>query len=214
MLTTFDHSSRLASTTRLLLGVSAAALGLGLGVPAMAQTALPPVQVTGSQTGSYTAPSSDLVKLQEPLIDTPISVTTITQQLMEDRGDTNLNDALRNVPSVTLASNEFSFRATRPISADFPRAPTCSWTACATSACIIAIPSTWSEVEVLEGPDVILFGRGSTGGVIEQDTKTPQLEQFIDAQHQRRHQCSVAGDGRCERAHRRAGNARRLPPQR
>jgi len=91
MFRTSDNSPRLASATRLLLGVSATALALGLSAPAMAQTALPPVQVTGSQAGSYTAPASDLLKLQEPLLDTPISVTTITQQLMQDRGDTNLN---------------------------------------------------------------------------------------------------------------------------
>ena len=34
---------------------------------------------------------------------------------------------------------------------------------------------------MLEGPDFILFGRGSTGGVIEQDSKMPPLEQFTDA---------------------------------
>ncbi len=42
-------------------------------------------------------------------------------------------------------------------------------------------PFNLSQVEVLEGPDSILFGRGSTGGVVEQDSKTPQLEQFTDA---------------------------------
>jgi len=49
MFKTFENSPRLASATRLLLSASAAALGLGLSAPAMAQTALPPVQVTGSQ---------------------------------------------------------------------------------------------------------------------------------------------------------------------
>ena len=41
-------------------------------------------------------------------------------------------------------------------------------------------PFNLNEVEVLEGPNSILFGRGSTGGVMEQDSKTPQLEQFIN----------------------------------
>ena len=42
-------------------------------------------------------------------------------------------------------------------------------------------PFNLNQVEVLEGPDSILFGRGSTGGVVEQDSKAPQLEQFMDA---------------------------------
>ncbi len=42
-----DNSPRLNCATRLLLGASAATLGLALGAPAMAQTALPPVQVAG-----------------------------------------------------------------------------------------------------------------------------------------------------------------------
>ena len=49
-------------------------------------------------------------------------------------------------------------------------------------------PFNLNQVEVLEGPDSILFGRGSTGGVIEQDSKTPEPEQFTDASAQRRHQ--------------------------
>jgi len=180
MFKTCENSPRLASATRLLLGASAAALGLGLSAPAMAQTALPPVQVTGAQAGSYTAPSSDLLKLQEPLLDTPISVTTITQQLMEDRGDTNLNDALRNAPGVTLASNESSFMGNVPYIRGFSARTDMFLDGMRDIGMYYRDPFNMSEVEVLEGPDSILFGRGSTGGVVEQDTKTPQLERFID----------------------------------
>jgi catecholate siderophore receptor len=37
------------------------------------------------------------------------------------------------------------------------------------------------QVEVLEGPSSILFGRGSTGGVINQASKLPMLEPSLDA---------------------------------
>lgn len=180
MFTTSEYSSR----PRLLLGVSAAALGaafgLALSAPAMAQTALPPVQVTGSQTGSYTAPSSDLVKLQEPMLDTPITVTTITQQLMSDRGDQNLNDALRNAPGVTLASNESSFMGNVPYIRGFSARTDMFMDGMRDIGMYYRDPFDLTQVEVLEGPDSILFGRGSTGGVIEQDSKTPQLTQFTD----------------------------------
>src|ERR1700733_688646 len=181
MFKTSDNLPRLTSAARLLLGASAAALGLGLSAPAMAQTALPPVQVTGSQAGSYTAPSSGLLKLQEPLLDTPISVTTITQQLMEDRGDTNLNDALRNAPGVTLASNESSFMGNVPYIRGFSARTDMFLDGMRDIGMYYRDPFNLTDVEVLEGPDSILFGRGSTGGVVEQDTKTPQLEQFMDS---------------------------------
>ena len=63
--------------SRLLAGT---ALSLGFAASALAQTALPPMEVKAEQTGSYTAATSDLAKLTEPLQDTPISVTTVTQQ--------------------------------------------------------------------------------------------------------------------------------------
>ena len=97
---------------RFLMGSSLASIGLALAAPAFAQTELSPVQVEGAATG-YTAPSG-LTKLSEPLLDTPVSATTVTQQLMQDRGNTNLNDALRNVPSITLQSNESSFIGNDP----------------------------------------------------------------------------------------------------
>ena len=36
------------------------------------------------------------------------------------------------------------------------------------------------NVEVLKGPASIYFGRGSTGGIINQVSKAPQLEGFYD----------------------------------
>ncbi len=82
MLTQNDNRKRVAISARLLTGASLAALGITLAAPALAQTVLSPVQVQGNGTGDYTAANSGLAKLPEPLLDTPISVTTITQQLM------------------------------------------------------------------------------------------------------------------------------------
>ena len=178
MFTMARNSSRAA---QLLLGASAAALSLVLSAPAMAQTVLSPVQVTGQATGSYTATNSDLTKLPEPLLDTPITVTTITQQLMTDRGDTNLNDVLRNAPGITLASNESSFMGNVPYIRGFSARTDMFLDGMRDIGMYYRDPFNMSQVEVLEGPDSILFGRGSTGGVVEQDSKTPQLAQFIDA---------------------------------
>ena len=112
----FKTSMPLAAA-RFLMGSSLTTIALTLAAPALAQTELSPVQVQGEGAGSYTAPSG-LAKLTEPMLDTPVSATTVTQQLMQDRGDTNLNDALRNVPSITMQSNESELDGQRPL---YPR---------------------------------------------------------------------------------------------
>jgi catecholate siderophore receptor len=179
MLTILAHPSREKSLfSRLLAGT---ALSLGFAASALAQTALPPMQVTGEQAGSYTLTKSDLVKLMEPLQDTPISVTTVTQQLMQDRGNTNLNDALRNVPSITLQSNESSWMGNAPFIRGFSARTDMFLDGMRDIGMYYRDPFNLTAVEVLQGPDSILFGRGSTGGVIEQDSKMPTLEQFTSA---------------------------------
>jgi catecholate siderophore receptor len=40
-------------------------------------------------------------------------------------------------------------------------------------------PFDMQEVEVLQGPSSVTFGRGSTGGVVNQASKTPRLDQII-----------------------------------
>ncbi|HEX4118062.1 MAG TPA: TonB-dependent siderophore receptor [Rhizomicrobium sp.] len=164
--------------SRLLTGT---ALSLGFAASALAQTALPPMEVKAEQTGSYTAATSDLAKLTEPLQDTPISVTTVTQQLMQDRGDTNLNDALRNVPSITLQSSESSWEGNAPFIRGFSARTDMFVDGMRDIGMYYRDPFNLDKVEVLEGPDSILFGRGSTGGVVEQDSKMPSLDQFISA---------------------------------
>jgi catecholate siderophore receptor len=179
----FKTSMPLAAA-RLLMGSSLTTAGLAtitlaLAAPAFAQTELSPVQVQGEGAGSYTAPSG-LSKLTEPLLDTPVSVTTVTQQLMQDRGNTNLNDALRNVPSVTLESSESSWEGNAPYIRGFSARTDMFMDGMRDIGMYYRDPFNLNQVEVLEGPDSILFGRGSTGGVIEQDSKTPEQEQFTN----------------------------------
>jgi len=177
----FKKSPRRDSVlTASLIGASAAVLAL-VPASAMAQIALPPVQVTGAREGDYSATTPDLVKLQEPLLDTPISVTTITQQLMQDQGVTNLNDAFRNVPSVTMEAGEVSWQGNAPYIRGFNARTDMFLDGLRDIGFYYRDPWDLEDIQVLQGPDGILFGRGSTGGAIEQTTKTPQLDAFTAA---------------------------------
>jgi catecholate siderophore receptor len=183
MLKRFSNGKGVAGRARLLAGTSLliGASLVTMVMPAPAQTELAPVQVRGNGTSDYTAANSSLTKLPEPMLNTPISVTTVTQQLMSDRGDTNLNDALRNVPSITLQSSESSWMGNAPFIRGFSARTDMFLDGMRDIGMYYRDPFNLNQVEVLEGPDSILFGRGSTGGVVEQDSKTPQLERFISA---------------------------------
>lgn len=173
------------SKTRLLTGasplvMSLAAMGLMLGTPALAQdnsVTLPTLNVEG-QSSSYDAQAPGLAKLTESVQDTPVSITSISSQVMQDRGETTLNDALRNAPGITLGAGEFLWQGNNPYIRGFSARTDMFADGMRDFGDYYRDPFNLDKVEVLEGPDSILFGRGSTGGVINQVSKTPQMTGF------------------------------------
>jgi len=55
-----------------------------------------------------------LSKLPQPVLDTPQTVTIVTSDLLEQRGTSNLNDALRNMPDISLGAGEFYWQGNNP----------------------------------------------------------------------------------------------------
>jgi catecholate siderophore receptor len=170
-----------AVARRLLAWTSLSVAGFVLVPQAEAQTELPAVQIQGNQTGSYTSQTPGLGKLTEPLADTPVSVTTVTKQVMDDRGETTLGDVLRNAPGITLGAGEFNWQGDDPYIRGFSARSDMFLDGLRDFGDYYRDPFDMEKVEVLEGPDSILFGRGSTGGVINQVTKTPQLDELANA---------------------------------
>jgi catecholate siderophore receptor len=140
---------------------------------------LPEVVVKGNR-GSYTPQHSDLPKLPEPLLDTPQSVTVVSRQLMDDEHTTTLRDALRNVAGISIAAGEGSSQGDNLTIRGFTARNDIFMDGMRDFGSYYRDPFNLEKVEVLEGPSGILFGRGSTGGVVEQDSKTPQLTSFIN----------------------------------
>src|SRR5262245_56472657 len=60
------------------------------------------VVVTEEALDRYRVEGSALSKLSESIRDTPQSITTLSKELLDDRGITSMNEALRNVPAITL----------------------------------------------------------------------------------------------------------------
>lgn len=174
--------SSLLSGTALGVVLTAAA-----SLPAKAQTSGEPTQmpaVTSEATvpgQQYKTEQLSSPKYTEPLLDTPQSVTVIPRKLMDEQGVRSLADALRTVPGVTIGAGEGGgpqgdnlrirgFTANTDIYVDGIR----------DIGQYARDPFDLDSVEVVKGPNSTYFGRGTTGGYVNQVSKTPRLDTFYN----------------------------------
>ena len=140
--------------------------------------ALPEVKVTApTDDTSFKSDTTSVGSKGAPVLlrDVPQSVTIINRAVMESQGASSLADALRNVPGLTIGAaeggqigNNFNLRgfsARTDIYLDGAR----------DRGQYYRDLFSLESIEVLKGPSSMLFGRGSTGGIINQVSKVPSL---------------------------------------
>jgi catecholate siderophore receptor len=137
------------------------------------------VSVTDSVTNSVS-----LSKFTEPLIDTPQSVSVVPQFVLKDEGVSTLRDALRNVPGISLAAGEAGAQGDNLTIRGFTARNDIFLDGIRDFGSYYRDSFNYEQVEALEGPAGIQFGRGSTGGVINQESKVPEVQQFVNVQTQ------------------------------
>lgn len=135
--------------------------------------------VTDTPAGksSLQAVDTRIGKGRTELRDVPQSVTVVTEKLIDDRNLDTLKEALRNTAGISFLAAEggeedirlrgFSLQATGDIFVDGLRDP----------AFYERDSFNWDRLEVLRGSASMLFGRGSTGGAVNQVSKLPRLFQ-------------------------------------
>ena len=141
-------------------------------------TQLPTVSVQGQQGSSadnYKVNLPDFGKLTAPLLDTPQSIHEIPRALLDDQGVTTMRDALRNVPGVSLAAGEGGQQGDNLSIRGFNAQNDFYLDGMRDFGSYYRDPFDLERIEVLEGPASIMFGRGSTGGAINQVSKQAQL---------------------------------------
>jgi catecholate siderophore receptor len=137
---------------------------------------LAPIPIEGSGTnGGYKANIPQLPKLSQPLLDTPQSINVVPRQVMEDQGITATRDALRTVPGISLAAGEAGAQGDNLTLRGFTARNDFYLDGMRDFGSYYRDPFNLEEIEVLKGPSSVLFGRGSTGGVINQVSKQPRL---------------------------------------
>jgi len=170
-------STQLLAGTAIALTFNAAAFA----AEQAAQRAIPEIVVEGQAIGSFRVEQSGLGKLTEPLRDTPQTISTISKEVIEQRGITNFNDAFRNVPGITLGASEFNWQGNNPNIRGFNSRTDMFMDGMRDFGNYFRDPFNYEQIEVLQGPASMVFGRGSTGGAINSVTKEASLSGNIFA---------------------------------
>ena len=119
-------------------------------------------------------------KLSESEQNAPQSITVVSNRLMSAQATTNLEDALRNVPGITLNAGEGAARGDTVNLRGFSAFNDFFLDGIRDAAVYTRDDFDVQSIEVLKGPAAVLFGRGSTGGAINQVSKAPLMTPFGD----------------------------------
>ena len=157
--------------------------GTGLGYR-FTSTAAISVMLKGISTTVEVAAGVDALagsspKFSETPLDTPQTITAVPRVLMQEQGVTTLRDALRNVAGISLAAGEGGAQGDNLTIRGFTARNDLFIDGMRDFGSYYRDPFNTEEVEVLQGPSSVTFGRGSTGGVVNQATKAPGLSRFI-----------------------------------
>ena len=163
----------------LAAGFSLAAAAQTAPAPKEAERELPTVKAKAGKEpqgkDGVQATHTEIGKGKQELRDIPQSITVVTEKLMDDRNLDTLKDVLRNTAGISFLAAEggeedirlrgFPLQATGDVFVDGQRDP----------AFYERDTFFDDRVEVLRGSASMLFGRGSTGGAVNQVRKKPRL---------------------------------------
>jgi catecholate siderophore receptor len=127
------------------------------------------------ETVNVTARRPSLTKVPDEILNTPQSINVVPLQVMQEQGVTNLQDALKNVPGITLNAGEGGSHGDQVNLRGFSASDDFFLDGLRDTGFYTRDSFNYDALEVYKGPASTLFGRGSTGGVINQVSKTPQL---------------------------------------
>lgn len=145
------------------------------------EVTLPEVTVsaeTESENRYQPLTTKTAAKIEAALRDIPQTVNVIPETLFRDQGANSLNEVLRNVPGVGFSNgdgqrDQVTIRGFSAIADQFIDSVR-------DDALYFRELANIEQVEVLKGPASVLYGRGSSGGLINRITKKPTDKAFVD----------------------------------
>ncbi len=141
----------------------------------------------GKENNDRSAVSEIIVtaqKREERILDVPLSVSAITNEMMKDAGSEQLADFLKTVPGVGIVDNQNGLQTIviRGIAAVIGDTPIgyyldeMPFSFLGNTGVIDVRAYDLERVEVLRGPQGTLYGDGSIGGTIRVLTRNPDLK--------------------------------------
>ncbi|ALN64277.1 tonB-dependent siderophore receptor family protein [Lysobacter antibioticus] len=166
----------------------ALAIGFCLSFPALAESpdaaadqakTLDHIVVQGASIGYKAGNASTATKTDTPISETPQAITVVTRERMTDQGALNVQDALNYAAGVRSDAYGLDSRGDWTLIRgsspqeylDGLRSNFNYYTSSARTD-----PYMLERIEVLRGPSSMLFGQGSTAGVINLVSKRPQAQ--------------------------------------
>ena len=140
---------------------------------------LPTIDVTGDQ-GGYQATQQSITRLQTPLKDTPQTANVVPQQVIQEQRAVSMEDALRSVPGITFSAGEGGEQGDSPIIRGFAARSDIFRDGFRDPGWYTRDLFNTDRVEVYKGPSAFAFGRGSTGGAINNVTKLPTGATYVE----------------------------------
>jgi catecholate siderophore receptor len=161
--------SNLPKRALLLAAITSTASGLTV-FPAQAQNASVDEIIV---TSAYEKPNTSALKMPVPLIDVPQSLSIIDRDTILRRGFAELGDIVRYTPGINTSQGEghrdsIVFRGVRS-TADF------FLDGVRDDVQYYRPLYNLEQVEILRGPNALLFGRGGTGGAVNRVTKKAKI---------------------------------------
>lgn len=145
-------------------------------------TKMPEVVVSGNQDTrkkNYKPSTVSSSKYTGPLRDIPQTISVIPEAVMKDQNAVTLREAIRNVPGVTIQAGEGGVPAGDNLSIRGFNARTDLFSdGVRDFGGYTRDPFNMSTLEVTKGPTSSYAGRGSSGGSVNQVSKTPQMQKF------------------------------------
>ncbi len=141
--------------------------------------------VTGEQDSYKVPDASTATRTDTPLRDIPQAIQVIPQQVIKDQGVTRIEDALRNAVGVsqgvdiTSGARNYTIRGfdSRLLRNGFSQPSSGGG-----SVTPVQLPYNIERVEVLRGPDSVLYGSGEPGGTVNFVTKQPLSNPYYAAE--------------------------------
>lgn len=133
----------------------------------------------GGVVGYLATQTSTATKTDTPLIDIPQSITVVTKEQAKDQGSRDMRTALTYVPGIIVGQGE-----------GHRDAPTIRGVSTTADFFVDGMRDdvqyfrdlyNIERVEVLKGPNAMIFGRGGGGGVINRVTKKAEGERLYEA---------------------------------